>query len=664
MRIIIHTGLIAFFVFLLKFSAVAVVTESRLNALEELVFFNPTKALSEISSISSDLENLSAFNQIRILRTEAYLENGQFIDAMSVLESECDGLELSEVDTMSCYVMTGRVLHKGLNLFRAELYYSTIYPLVMKKGSTVMKDRLNYYLADVYRDQKKYAAASKLLSDFTESIDEKEMFYAEAVFLKLLIMTESGGASAGTVLKRIQELDDSMWQSTVKKAQYNSFLSIILQKNHLMAEAVQVGKRALMFAESTENEVLMTKVLVTHGRGLRKAGFYVDAGVVIAKAVQLSEKLKINRLIQDSLTEEIELLRLLGKHKDAYRQMKRLHDIFSTPQVDVGKVLGRIAVSEPEVESQKENELAKTYYHSMTWGFIGVIFVLFIMLVRRKLPESNGNSAREVEVQQQLDHKLKRLMSENHHFKEELDDIRQRFIQQSKMSTMGEMMAVVVHQWKQPITTMQLIVQGMRIDMESDEVDIEHYREENNKLMMQMTHMVETLDRFGQFFKPQDGNDRFMPQKELATCVEILEVQLQKSNIQFIQNIDPDHKLWIEGNANEFKQVIINLIINAKEALAERDLDRQLTLELNHRYDTVEIRISDNGCGMSEGVLSQIFDSWYTTKKEKGSGIGLYLSKMIVEERLYGKLSVWSDGPGKGAEFILEIPGIATERAI
>jgi len=165
--------------------------------------------------------------------------------------------------------------------------------------------------------------------------------------------------------------------------------------------------------------------------------------------------------------------------------------------------------------------------------------------------------------------------------------------------------------------------------------------------------MSHTIDDFSNFFSPEKEMVSFSVQESVDRVLTFMEPELKHSNIRFKIEIPID--LSIYGYPNEYAHVLLNIIKNAKDVFVERKItDPKITIKGFNRGAKGIVTITDNAGGISKDIIGNIFDPYFTTKsKESGIGIGLYISKIIIEKNMHGKLSVANTEDG--AEFRIEI---------
>ena len=225
--------------------------------------------------------------------------------------------------------------------------------------------------------------------------------------------------------------------------------------------------------------------------------------------------------------------------------------------------------------------------------------------------------------------------------------------QQSKLAAMGEMIGAVAHQWMQPIQVISAYASALEIDYHDKLVDEAYIQNYYKDMELQINHLVSTLQEFRSFLSPNKSPKLF----ELGACIRsvtgLMKDDLHKYMIKV--SVESDSPVEIMGVENEFKHIFINLFNNAKDAFVENKIRScRIDVQLETLPDETVIRVRDNAGGIPETVIARIFDANVTTKPEgKGTGIGLYMSRLIVE-KLNGSIGV--ENTGDGALFTIRIP--------
>lgn len=222
-------------------------------------------------------------------------------------------------------------------------------------------------------------------------------------------------------------------------------------------------------------------------------------------------------------------------------------------------------------------------------------------------------------------------------------------LQQSKMAAMGEMIDAVAHQWKQPINNINIQVGMITYDYDDDLINKEYIKNFEYNINTQVMHMSDTLDEFRTFFRPDKEVEEFNAKEMIEKVLLLLKDEFMRFKIKISINTMDDFNLI--GIENEFQHLIINLLNNAKDAFVENQIeDRQIKINILAKDKTNKIEVIDNAGGIPKAYIKNIFTANYTTK-ESGTGIGLYMSKLIADKH-GGQLKV--DNVIGGARFTFE----------
>ncbi len=223
----------------------------------------------------------------------------------------------------------------------------------------------------------------------------------------------------------------------------------------------------------------------------------------------------------------------------------------------------------------------------------------------------------------------------------------QLLIQQSKLAAMGEMIGAIAHQWRQPLNALGINIQDLIDAKLHGELDDEYLNNLVARSMKQINYMSTTIDDFRNYFKSSKEKKRFSLTCALEDVLNILSAQLTHHGITAtLQNEGIEKQTDIWGYENELKQVLINLINNAKDAIDETGRGHgEIRITLSPLPgQKIAIGICDDGIGVSDTIRQKVFDPYFTTKEQgKGTGIGLYMSKTIIEQNMGGRLELKSD---------------------
>ncbi len=229
----------------------------------------------------------------------------------------------------------------------------------------------------------------------------------------------------------------------------------------------------------------------------------------------------------------------------------------------------------------------------------------------------------------------------------------QQLFQQSKLAAMGEMIGAVAHQWMQPIQVISAYISTLEMDYQDQLIDETYIRNYQSDMQVQINHLASTLREFRTFLSPNKSVQSFELGGMIHSVMELMKDDLHKYMIEIA--LADDNKVKIMGVENEFKHIFINLFNNAKDAFVENKITPcTITVKAEEQPDEVLISVQDNAGGIPEAVIDRVFDANVTTKPEgKGTGTGLYMSRLIVE-KLNGRIDV-ANVEG-GARFTLRIP--------
>jgi PAS domain S-box-containing protein len=281
------------------------------------------------------------------------------------------------------------------------------------------------------------------------------------------------------------------------------------------------------------------------------------------------------------------------------------------------------------------------------------ILIMFQDIVKRVQAQQIA-SIRQKEIERlnkTLEERVKEEVSKNM----EKDQL---LIQQSKMAAMGDMMGNIAHQWRQPLNALAITVQDVEDAFVFDEVDDDYIRNFVETAMKHITFMSRTIDDFRNFFKPSKSKVKFSIKEAIQDILFIVSAQLKNKNIDIVL-IGEDFE--VDGYLNEFKQVILNLTNNAKDAiLMRKDRGEQFEGKIEIAMSSFskqykKVTITDNGGGVPEEIIDRVFEPYFTTKEgNQGTGIGLYMSKTIIEENMKGFLT--AENNSEGAIFKIMLP--------
>jgi len=236
---------------------------------------------------------------------------------------------------------------------------------------------------------------------------------------------------------------------------------------------------------------------------------------------------------------------------------------------------------------------------------------------------------------------------------EELGRQEQLLIRQGRLAAMGEMIGNIAHQWRQPLNTLGLIVQELPHYYERNLLSKEYLDASVTRAMQVINYMSKTIDGFRNFFGPDKEKELFKASEVLAKAVTMVEAAFNELQLKIEVSADLD--IFIFGYPNEFSQVILNILMNAKDVILERKvMQPKVAVRLFRENGRAVLTINDNAGGIMPEIIDKIFDPYFTTKEsDKGTGIGLFMSKTIIEKNMNGTLT--ARNTEQGAEFRIEV---------
>ena len=250
-------------------------------------------------------------------------------------------------------------------------------------------------------------------------------------------------------------------------------------------------------------------------------------------------------------------------------------------------------------------------------------------------------------------HAVLRDMSQKNALEKEAKQKDSILIQQSKMASMGEMIGNIAHQWRQPLNALGLTIQKIKMYHDEDMLTSKELDKSVAKSQMLINKMSVTIDDFRNFFKVNKVKSQFSINEAIHNTFVLLESSLAHHNIKL--TVVTKDEITLLGYKNELEQVLLNLINNAKDALIDNHISNpNIEIILSHSPNIITIEINDNANGVPAHIIDKIFEPYFTTKEQgKGTGIGLYMSKMIIENNMEGVLKV--KNIEKGASFIVQL---------
>ncbi|NOR58685.1 MAG: transporter substrate-binding domain-containing protein, partial [Sulfurimonas sp.] len=291
------------------------------------------------------------------------------------------------------------------------------------------------------------------------------------------------------------------------------------------------------------------------------------------------------------------------------------------------------ALDDKWLVENKIYETNKLNYKIVKYVLIGIVIVLFLIIYKHFILRK---------VNKGLKFRIEKEVNENR-----LKD--SMLYQQKKMADMGEMIANIAHQWKQPLATINVTNAIIKEKNDLGILDKKELNEHISDMKTNILHMSQTVEDFLSYFSPNKDKETFVLLDVVKKAIFIINQTIYKAEVDVF--IDIDKHLTIYGYKEEYMQVIISIIINAIQALEEKDV-KEIYFHAFKQNEKTVLEISDTGGGIPKDLIDRVFEPYFTTKHQlQGTGLGLYIAKMIIESSMKGSIKVTNTA--SGAKFII-----------
>jgi signal transduction histidine kinase len=307
----------------------------------------------------------------------------------------------------------------------------------------------------------------------------------------------------------------------------------------------------------------------------------------------------------------------------------------------------------------------KYIYNKRINTFFILLLIAFISLFSLYYIYRKSTQHKEIQelLQNEVDKKTKELQDINNNLeekvKEEVDkNIKHelKIYEQSKLAGLGDMIGNIVHQWRQPLSSMSALTSALLYKNELKILKEDDMNNDLEKVLVKIQYLSETIETFRNYLKEEKVKRTVVLQDRIELSASITEISLKDNHIDLIKNYKSVEPIKVSIVIGELSQVIINIINNAKDALIEKKVKEPwINISLETTDKTAIVTIEDNAGGIPEHVMPKIFDQYFTTKDESiGTGLGLHMSYKIITDSLDGKLYVKNSQ--NGAKFFIELP--------
>jgi signal transduction histidine kinase len=287
----------------------------------------------------------------------------------------------------------------------------------------------------------------------------------------------------------------------------------------------------------------------------------------------------------------------------------------------------------------------------MTLGYLAITLSVYAFEKMRSRDEQRLSKAL-----QELNRQKERIETSHRQLARKVEKVKkqeQMLIAQSRLAAMGEMMSMIAHQWRQPLATMSLMIANYNIKAMLEAKTKDERDRILDEVSANLQYLSETVDDFQTYFKPTETTEVSSVCDLLERASEFTRSRLQYNGVTLHNNCTTAFQIHTHGN--EIVQVIINIINNAIDAIVQnKSAERWIRYETDETPEHVIVRISDTGGGIDAAVIDRIFEPYFSTKSKNGTGLGLYMAKMIVAKHGNGQID--AENTDKGCTFTLKLP--------
>ncbi len=374
--------------------------------------------------------------------------------------------------------------------------------------------------------------------------------------------------------------------------------------------------------------------------------------------------LRVNKLIEDSM------LVLDKEGKGTFSEIAYTPLLKSINMLDIK--ISNLVAYHFRLATQEKEKISQKYEGTQMMVIMITLVVLvlsffFTFMIAKNFKRLLLNLSHIVEKRNRENEKMQLTLEAR--VNEALERAREKdhiMYQHARLASMGEMIGNIAHQWRQPLNALTLLIQSFGTKSLSGKLNQTFIDKQVNEGMRLAVSMSDTIEDFRNFFSPSKDKEHFNLSKSIHDTLEMSSFFCKDENIDI--QVYCDEHITIYGYSNEFSQVILNFINNARDNFKHRQIhdDKKIDItikEVHSKHPTVNIYFADNGGGIEEHIIDRVFEPYFTTKhKSTGTGIGLYMSKQIIEAQMSGEMTVrnaqkeFDDKAYMCAEFKIAIP--------
>jgi len=299
-------------------------------------------------------------------------------------------------------------------------------------------------------------------------------------------------------------------------------------------------------------------------------------------------------------------------------------------------------------QSMNEKAINDRLFQTSTYMLILLIGLIFFFVTLVLVVIINHFKSLHSYLEEVVSKKTMELRSLNNsletRIQKEVENSRRKdniMFQQARLASLGEMLQNIAHQWRQPLGSLMMIIQSFESKFHAGKLDGDFITSRVSDAQLLSSNMSDTLEDFRTFFNPNRAKKAFSIKEVIQKAIDLSKYQLEKEEI--VLELIMRHDLEVFGFKNELIHVLLNLIGNSKDILSfQKELTRRIIhIVAKQNNETIFINVIDNGGGIKSDIIPKVFDPYFTTKhKSVGTGIGLYMSKQMVEKHMHGKISV------------------------
>jgi signal transduction histidine kinase len=245
------------------------------------------------------------------------------------------------------------------------------------------------------------------------------------------------------------------------------------------------------------------------------------------------------------------------------------------------------------------------------------------------------------------------LLQERELTNERMIEQQEKLLTTSRSAAMGEMISMIAHQWRQPLSVINTVMATLHIKHELGTLEIHNMKDSFKKIEETVNYLSNTIDDFKDYFKPNKVLEEISLLEIIKKSTIFLTSDIEFLNITYKHNISKT--LTLTTYKNELIQCIINIFKNSIDAFKENNVENKLiSLRVKEEKEYLSLLFSDNAGGIDSHIINKVFEPYFSTKAKNGTGLGLYMTKTIIEKHLHGKITITSE---EGNTFtLIELP--------